>query len=172
MQPSPNVTIFCPVLQKAQAHPETQQRMNLYFLGCKFQFIRRKVTPLSLSLVTLPHLFPLGFSVQVISHGGMFSPAQQLLPKTQFLPTWNSYFKKKPLSNGSVTFLPSLQCWVNTPSERRDFLLYHSGLGAEFKYSNTSNFLLYCPNQLQNKTLPPLCTFFSPLFQTIFVVQM
>lgn len=43
--------------------------------------------PLSLSLVTLPHLSPLGFAVQVISHRGMFSPAQQLLPKTQFLPT-------------------------------------------------------------------------------------
>lgn len=27
-----NVTIFCPVFQKAQAHPETQQRMNLSLL--------------------------------------------------------------------------------------------------------------------------------------------
>lgn len=40
------------------------------------------------SLVTLPchppSSLPLGFAVQVISHRGMFSPAQQLLPKTQF----------------------------------------------------------------------------------------
>lgn len=39
------------------------------------------------SLVNLPHLSPLGFAVQVISHREMFSPAQQLLPKTQFPPT-------------------------------------------------------------------------------------
>lgn len=39
------------------------------------------------SLVSLSRVAPLGFVVQVISRRGMFSPAQQLLPKTQFPPT-------------------------------------------------------------------------------------
>lgn len=60
-------------------------------LSTLFIFLSRSLSlclpPLSLSLVTLPHLSPLGFAVQVISHRGMFSPAQQLLPKTQFPPT-------------------------------------------------------------------------------------
>lgn len=60
-------------------------------LSALFIFLSRShsvcLPPLSLSLVTLPHLSPLGFAVQVISHRGMFSPAQQLLPKTQFPPT-------------------------------------------------------------------------------------